>query len=203
MGWVVSITPRPRFTPWERAPGTHCTGGGVGPRAGVDAEVGGKILCPCRGSNPGPPFRSQTLYWLSYAALHICNTFAYFSKAVCYFADFTGLDLLLVIGLDLVHCRLDPFVAKTITVRISHYTFIFLFDNEMKWYEEKLALYITFKKSAKQSFRKLGDIIQQTLLRAFMCLQRTACSKRRRTWLQQKARAQFGSNWREFVNTVQ
>jgi hypothetical protein len=25
-----------RFTPWERAPGTHWIGGWVGPRAGVD-----------------------------------------------------------------------------------------------------------------------------------------------------------------------
>jgi hypothetical protein len=46
MGWVVSVTPRPRFTP-----GTHCTGGWVGPRAGLDTEARGKILCPCRGSN--------------------------------------------------------------------------------------------------------------------------------------------------------
>jgi hypothetical protein len=41
---VVSITPRPSFTPAERAPGTHCTGGWVGPRAGLDAEINGKIL---------------------------------------------------------------------------------------------------------------------------------------------------------------
>jgi hypothetical protein len=34
MGWVVSITPRPIY-PRER-PGTHCTGGWVGPRAGLD-----------------------------------------------------------------------------------------------------------------------------------------------------------------------
>jgi hypothetical protein len=32
-------------------PGTHCTGGWVGPRAGLDTEARGKILCPCRGSN--------------------------------------------------------------------------------------------------------------------------------------------------------
>jgi hypothetical protein len=63
-GWVVSITPRPRFTPGQRAPGTHCTGGCVGPSAGLDAEVRGKILCLCRGSNPGRPVRSQTLHWL-------------------------------------------------------------------------------------------------------------------------------------------
>jgi hypothetical protein len=36
-------------------PGTHCTGGWVGPRAGLDKEAIGKILCPCRGSNPDRP----------------------------------------------------------------------------------------------------------------------------------------------------
>jgi hypothetical protein len=51
MGWVVSVTPRPRFTPGERTPGTNCTGGWMGPRAGLDTEVRGKILCPCRRSN--------------------------------------------------------------------------------------------------------------------------------------------------------
>jgi hypothetical protein len=33
-GWVVSTMPRPLY-PRER-PGTHCTGGWVGPRAGLD-----------------------------------------------------------------------------------------------------------------------------------------------------------------------
>jgi hypothetical protein len=60
--WSAS-RPRPPFTP-----GTHCTGGWVGPRDGLDAEVRGKILCTCRWSNPGRPVRSQTLYWLSYLA---------------------------------------------------------------------------------------------------------------------------------------
>jgi hypothetical protein len=64
-GWAVSITPRPRFAPGERAPGTHCAGRWVGPRPGLDAEGRGQILCLCRGSNPGRPVRSQTLYWLS------------------------------------------------------------------------------------------------------------------------------------------
>jgi hypothetical protein len=53
---------RPRFTPREMIPGTHWTGGWVGPRAGLDADARGKILCPCRGENPGRPVRSQTLY---------------------------------------------------------------------------------------------------------------------------------------------
>jgi hypothetical protein len=55
MGWVVSVTPRPLFIPGERTPGTHCTGGWVGPRAGLDTEARGKILWPCRGSNPDRP----------------------------------------------------------------------------------------------------------------------------------------------------
>jgi hypothetical protein len=37
--------------PGERAPGTHCTGGWVDPRAGLDAEGRGKILCLCRGQS--------------------------------------------------------------------------------------------------------------------------------------------------------
>jgi hypothetical protein len=41
----------------------------VGPRASLDAEARGKILCLCRGSNPGHPARSQTLYCLSYPGL--------------------------------------------------------------------------------------------------------------------------------------
>jgi hypothetical protein len=65
-GRVVSVTPRPRFTPGERTPGTHWTGGWVGPRAGLNAGARRKILCPCRGSNPDRSVRSQTLYCLSY-----------------------------------------------------------------------------------------------------------------------------------------
>jgi hypothetical protein len=56
---------RPRFAPWERAPGTHCTGGCVGPRAGLDTEARGKILSPLLGIeplSPGRPAPSQTLY---------------------------------------------------------------------------------------------------------------------------------------------
>jgi hypothetical protein len=70
---VVSITPWPRFTPGERTPGTHCTGGWVGPRAGLDAEARGKILCLYRGSNPSRPVCTQTLYWLSYPSKYPCE----------------------------------------------------------------------------------------------------------------------------------
>jgi hypothetical protein len=60
-----SVTPQPRFTPRERTPSTHCTGGWVGLRASLDTEARGKILCLCRGSKPVLPICSQTLYWLS------------------------------------------------------------------------------------------------------------------------------------------
>jgi hypothetical protein len=52
--WSAS-RPGRAFTPGERTPGTHCTGGWVGPRAGLDTEARGKILFPCRGSNPARP----------------------------------------------------------------------------------------------------------------------------------------------------
>jgi hypothetical protein len=43
------------FNPPGKDSGTHWTGGWVGPRAGLDAEATGKILCPRRGSNTGRP----------------------------------------------------------------------------------------------------------------------------------------------------
>jgi hypothetical protein len=52
--WSAS-RPGRAFTPGESTPGTHCTGGWVGPRAGLDTEDRGKILCPRRGSNPDRP----------------------------------------------------------------------------------------------------------------------------------------------------
>jgi hypothetical protein len=63
---VNAVKPWPRFTAEENTAGTQWTGGSVGLRAGLDTEVREKILCLCRGSNPGRPVYSQTLYWLSY-----------------------------------------------------------------------------------------------------------------------------------------
>jgi hypothetical protein len=50
-GWVVSLTPRPRFTTRERTPGTHWTGSWVGPRAGLDAKEE-KFFAPARNRTP-------------------------------------------------------------------------------------------------------------------------------------------------------
>jgi hypothetical protein len=44
----------------ERTPDTHCTGGWVGLRAGLDTEARGKIRCLWRGLNPGRPDDQQT-----------------------------------------------------------------------------------------------------------------------------------------------
>jgi hypothetical protein len=55
-----------RFTPRERAPGTHWLRGWVVPRAGLDAVEYRKISCLCRESNPGCPACSPSLYRLSY-----------------------------------------------------------------------------------------------------------------------------------------
>jgi hypothetical protein len=41
-----------RFTPRERAPGTHWIGGWIGPRAVLDAVMKRKIPSPRRESNP-------------------------------------------------------------------------------------------------------------------------------------------------------
>jgi hypothetical protein len=54
---VVSVTPRPRFCPGEGTPGAHCTGGWVGPIAGLDIEARGKILLPLPGIQPRSPGR--------------------------------------------------------------------------------------------------------------------------------------------------
>jgi hypothetical protein len=62
--------------PGERTPGTHCTGGWVGPRAGADTEVGGKILCLCWGSNPDRPIvqpvARHCTYWATPAHFVLC-----------------------------------------------------------------------------------------------------------------------------------
>jgi hypothetical protein len=50
--------------PRERTPGTHCSGGGMGPRDGLDTEARRKILSPVPGiesRSPGRPSRSQTI----------------------------------------------------------------------------------------------------------------------------------------------
>jgi len=59
--------------PGERNPGTHCTGGRVGPRAGLGTETTGTVLYLCRGSNlDRPVVQSVVRHYtdLSYPAPH-------------------------------------------------------------------------------------------------------------------------------------
>ena len=67
--------------PRER-PGTHCTGGWVGLRAGLDRC--GKS-CPTRIRSPDRPARRQSLYRLRYPA-HLCPMFYAKLKEPCSFS---------------------------------------------------------------------------------------------------------------------
>jgi hypothetical protein len=53
----------------ERTPGTHSTGGWVGPRADVDTELKGKIILPLPGMEPRSPGPSSDAV-LSYPGSH-------------------------------------------------------------------------------------------------------------------------------------
>ena len=64
-GWVVNTTPRPLY-PRER-PGTHCIGGWVGPRAGLD---GCRKYCAHRHLIPGPSSPQRAIP----APIHIIQT---------------------------------------------------------------------------------------------------------------------------------
>ena len=71
MGWVVNATPRPLY-PRER-PGTHCTGGWVGPRAGL--EGCGKSPPPTGIQSPDRPAHSESKYRLRYPAPEFACTY--------------------------------------------------------------------------------------------------------------------------------
>jgi hypothetical protein len=70
-GWVVSVTLRPRFSPWERAPVPTVQDAGWAPKPVWTQRLQEKILSPLPGIEPRSPgrlARNQTLYWLSYPA---------------------------------------------------------------------------------------------------------------------------------------
>jgi hypothetical protein len=60
------------FYPREWTTGIHWTGGWVELSAGLDTQARGKILCICRGWNPGRPVCSPTLYWPRYFSSLSC-----------------------------------------------------------------------------------------------------------------------------------
>jgi hypothetical protein len=69
MVWGVSVTPRPRFSPGERIPSTHCTGGWVGPRACLNTEARGKILSPLPASLDRPVVQPVARHYTDWATL--------------------------------------------------------------------------------------------------------------------------------------
>jgi len=79
MGWVVNDTPRPLY-PRER-PGTHCIGGWVGHRAGLNGC--GRSL-PTGIRSPDRPARSESLYRLSYPGSYNCHNTRTFTIQVLY-----------------------------------------------------------------------------------------------------------------------
>jgi hypothetical protein len=61
--------------PQQSSPGTDWIEGWMGLRAGLVTEARGKILCLCRGLNPGRPVCSQPLYRLRCPSFSFaCNT---------------------------------------------------------------------------------------------------------------------------------
>ena len=61
MGWVVNATPCPLYR--RERPGTLCTGGWVGPRAGLDVSGKSRLHGD---SIPDLPARSESLHRLRY-----------------------------------------------------------------------------------------------------------------------------------------
>jgi len=91
MGWVVNAMPRPLY-PRER-PGTHCIGGWVGPRAGLD-RCGKSRPTGIRSLNR--PARSDLLYRQRYPG----SLFGYNTKEIWYGvwsrATIDNVDLLMI-----------------------------------------------------------------------------------------------------------
>jgi hypothetical protein len=74
------------LAPCERTPGTHFSGGWVGPRAGLDTEARGKILSPLPGIEPRSSGRPCCSRVTRLAALHKLSTVSrvtWFSSPVC------------------------------------------------------------------------------------------------------------------------
>jgi hypothetical protein len=72
-GWVVGLTPRPRFNPGKGPPIPIGQEAGWAPETVCTRRLEEKILSPLQGiepRSPGRPVRSQTLYSLRYPGAH-------------------------------------------------------------------------------------------------------------------------------------
>jgi hypothetical protein len=84
--WSAS-RPGRAFIPGERTSGTHYTGGWVGPRAGLDTEARGKIICTRRGSNPDRPIVQPIVKhytaWANPAPFRIYSNYKWYERNLC------------------------------------------------------------------------------------------------------------------------
>jgi hypothetical protein len=103
-----------RFTPRERAPGTHWIGVWVGPRASLDAVVKRKIPSPCQKSNP-----QSSSPWLTYPSSLIMR----FNKTGCNVCVFSSWSLIILFFLlmansfDWLFTETKYFLLTTLIVR--------------------------------------------------------------------------------------
>jgi hypothetical protein len=79
------------LAPVKGPPRTHCTGGWVGPRAGLDKEALGKILCPCRRSNLDRPVVQPVARHCTDWAIRLTpsNKYVYKNSCLMYFLYWT------------------------------------------------------------------------------------------------------------------
>jgi hypothetical protein len=81
----------------EGTTGTHCTGGWVGPRVGLDTEARRKILCPCRGLNLYRPIvQSVARHYIDWAAPAPTHTYVHVNELWCsHFSPEDGVNMFL------------------------------------------------------------------------------------------------------------
>jgi hypothetical protein len=76
--WVVSVTPRPRFSPWGKYPGTHLQEIGWAPGPVWTQRLEEKSFCLWRGSNLDRPLvkpvATHYTVWATWLTVWICST---------------------------------------------------------------------------------------------------------------------------------
>ena len=92
MELVVNARPRPLY-PAGKEPGIHCTGGWLGPRAGLEG-CGKSAPAPTGIRPPDRPARSESLYLLGCPGRHSCTyaerKMADFLKLISPFRQYVG-----------------------------------------------------------------------------------------------------------------
>jgi hypothetical protein len=143
MGWVVSVSPRPRFTPGERTPGTHCTGGWVGPSLFVYINIvigwdiqyctlftSGSFLCDTYSI---VLCLHQGLSWVRHTVLYFVYIRIVLGWGRLYF-----IDIRIVLGWDIHYCTLFTswsFLGET-------YSIVLCFHQDRSWVRHTLLYFV-------------------------------------------------------------